>query len=158
MATLRILCKILLALFTVIWLTGCSNLNLGQPNQSDGTSTSNTYYPTKFRDLEVPNELTLDSSKTLYINTSSFAGGIVYLTGRLEVGSLTDFFIRTMQQNGWKLTGEAHYKNVLLAFSKPNKNCMITMYEGEFGSSTKVYAYVTEDIAAEAGGSGDGGL
>lgn len=157
MSTLRNVCKILLALSMVFWLTSCSSLDLGQSNPSDGTSTSNTYYPTKFRDLEVPNELTLDSSKTLYINTSSFAGGIVYMTGRLEVGSLTDFFVRTMQQNGWKLTGEAHYKNVLLAFSKPNKNCMITMYEGEFGSTTKVYAYMTEDLAA-GGSSGDGGL
>lgn len=152
----RNIIRILLSLFIAFWLTGCSSLNLGQTNQSDGTSTSNTYFPTKFRDLEVPNELNLDTSKTLYINTSSFAGGIVYMTGRLEVGSLTDFFLRTMQQNGWKLSGEAHYKNVLLAFSKPNKNCMITLYEGEYGSSTKVYAYMTEELTA--GGSGDGGL
>lgn len=152
----RNIIRILLSLFIASWLTGCSSLNLGQTNQSDGTSTSNTYYPTKFRDLEVPNELSIDTSKTLYINTSSFAGGIVYMTGRLEVGSLTDFFLRTMQQNGWKLSGEAHYKNVLLAFSKPNKNCMITLYEGEFGSSTKVYAYMAEELTA--GGNGDGGL
>lgn len=152
----RNIIRILLSLFIASWLTGCSSVNLGQTNQSDGTSTSNTYYPTKFRDLEVPNELSIDTSKTLYINTSSFAGGIVYMTGRLEVGSLTDFFLRTMQQNGWKLSGEAHYKNVLLAFSKPNKNCMITLYEGEFGSSTKVYAYMAEELTA--GGSGDGGL
>ncbi|MBA3015532.1 MAG: hypothetical protein KKD63_13270 [Proteobacteria bacterium] len=156
MATISNVCKILFTLLIVSWLTGCSNMNLGPTNQSDGTSTSNTYYPTKFRDLEVPNELTLDSSKTLYVNTSSFAGGIVYMTGRLEVRSLTDFFTRTMQQNGWKLTGEAHYKNVLLAFSKPNKNCMITLYEGELGTSTKVYAYMTEDLTS--GGSNDGSL
>lgn len=157
MTTKRNVLRILLSLVMVFWFAGCSSMNLGQTNQSDGTSTSNTYFPTKFRDLEVPNELTLDSSKTLYINTSSFAGGIVYMTGRLEVGSLTDFFLRTMQQNGWKLTGEAHYKNVLLAFSKPNKNCMITMYEGEMGTSTKVYAYMTEDLTA-GGNISNGGL
>jgi len=157
MITKRNACSILLSLCMIFWLTACSSLNLGQGNQSDGTSTSNTYYPTKFRDLEVPNELTIDTSKTLYVNTNSFAGGIVYMTGRLEVGSLTDFFVRTMQQNGWKLNGEAHYKNVLMAFTKPNKNCMITIYEGELGSSTKVYAYMTEDLAA-GGGSGSGGL
>lgn len=143
-----LICSLLLVL-----LAGCNGVNLGQnANQDGGTNTSQSYFPTKFRDFEVPNELKVDRDKTLFINTSSFNGGIVSLSGRLEVESLSDFFNQSMQKNGWKLTGEAHYKNNLLAFSKPNKNCMITIHAGEFGGSTKVYAYITEDLMAGGGG------
>lgn len=145
--------KILVFVLSLIMLTGCSGINLGQTSgQSDGTNTSESYYPTKFRDFEVPNDLKLDSSKTLIINTSSFNGGIIALSGRLEVESLTEYFTQSMEKNGWKLTGEAHYKNVLIAFSKANKNCMITLYQGELGVPTKVFAYIAEDLTAGGGG------
>ena len=143
--------------FTLLFmlLPGCTSMNLGQDSTpAEGTNTSQSYFPTKFRDFEVPNELKVDRDKTLFINTSSFIGGIVSLTGRLEVESLTDFFLQAMQRNGWKLTGEAHYKNVLLSFSKPGKNCMITLYAGELGTSTKVYAYMTEELTPGGGGGG----
>ena len=151
----RLTVPTLISALLLLFMTGCSSLNLGQDsNPSAGTNTSQSYFPTKFRDFEVPNELQVDRGKTLFINTSSFIGGIVSLTGRLEVESLTDFFIQSMQKNGWKLTGEAHYKNVLLSFSKPNKNCMVTLYAGELGMPTKVFAYMTEDLAAGGGGGG----
>lgn len=143
----------LIATAILIMLSGCSGLNFSQDSSQEGTNTAQSYFPTKFRDFEVPNELKVDSSKTLIVNTSSFNGGIVALSGRLEVESLTDYFTQSMQRNGWKLTGEAHYKNVLLAFSKTNKNCMVTIYEGELGTGTKVFAYMAEDLTAGGGGS-----
>lgn len=147
-----LLYKGLISTVLLFLLAGCSGLNFGGSTQSEGTNTAQSYFPTKFRDFEVPNELKVDSGKTLIINTSSFNGGIVALSGRLEVESLTDYFTQSMQRNGWKLTGEAHYKNVLLAFSKANKNCMVTIYEGELGTATKVYAYMAEDLTAGGGG------
>jgi len=143
--------KGLIVTLILFMLAGCSGMNLGGSTQSEGTNTTQSYFPTKFRDFEVPNELQVDSSKTLIVNTSSFNGGIIALYGRLEVESLTDFFTQSMQRNGWKLTGEAHYKNVLLAFSKGNNNCMVTIYEGELGTSTKVFAYMAEDLTTGGG-------
>lgn len=145
--------KSLITALLIFVLAGCTSMNLGGSSQTEGTNTAQSYFPTKFRDFEVPNELQLDNSKTLIINTSSFNGGIVALNGRLEVESLTDYFTQSMEKNGWKLTGEAHYKNVLLAFTKTNKNCMITIYEGELGSSTKVFAYMSEELVPGGGGS-----
>jgi hypothetical protein len=51
-----------------------------------------------------------------------------------------------MQKNGWKMTGEVRYENILLAFTKPNKNCMLTIYEGSYGTKSEVYVYITEDL------------
>ena len=147
-----ILTKGLVAATALFMLSACSSLDFGQGSSQEGTNTAQSYFPTKFRDFEVPNELKVDSGKTLIVNTSSFNGGMIALSGRLEVESLTDYFTQSMQRNGWKLTGEAHYKNVLLAFSKANKNCMITIYEGELGTSTKVFAYMAEELTAGGGG------
>ncbi len=151
-------CKTFITGLLLITLSGCTGMSLGQggSTQTEGTGSSQSYFPTKFRDFEVPNELKVDRSETLFVNTTSFNGGVVYLTGRLEVESLTDFFIQAMQRNGWKLNGEARYKNVLLAFSKPGKNCLISLYDGKLGTTTKVYAYITEDLAAGEGGGGGG--
>jgi hypothetical protein len=149
----RLIGNALISALFIILLAGCSSLNFGHgSDKTEGPEPSQSYFPTKFHDFEVPNELKLDRDTTLIINTSSFTGGIVSLTGRLEVDSLTDFFNQSMQKNGWKLMGEAHYKNVLLAFTKPNKTCMITIYEGQYGASTKVHAYMTEDLTAGGGG------
>lgn len=145
--------KVLISTVILLTLAGCTGMDFGGGSGGDGTNTSQSYFPTKFRDFEVPNELKVDSSKTLIINTSSFNGGIIALTGRLEVESLTDYFNQSMQRNGWKLTGEAHYKNVLLSFTKANKNCMVTIYEGELGTATKVFAYMTEDLTTGGGSS-----
>ena len=142
----------ILASLLLILLAGCTTIGGQDAATPEGTNTAQSYFPTKFRDFEVPNELKIDREKTLFINTSSFNGGVVNLSGRLEVESLAEFFVQAMQRNGWKLLGEAHYKNDILAFTKPNKSCMITLYAGEFGSSTKVYAYLTEDLSAGGGG------
>ena len=133
----------------VFLLSGCAAMKKDSDSPDAATNTppaNEPYFPTSFGDFEVPGELRLERKDTLFINTSSFVGGIVKLTGHVEVGSLTDFFVNSMQKNGWKITGEIRYENVLLSFTKPNKNCMITIYDGTYGTRTEVYAYITEDV------------
>jgi hypothetical protein len=138
------------ALLSLLMLSGCA----GWQTSSDSTEQMDTagitrnepYFPTKFNDFEIPGELQQERKKSMFINTSSFTGGILYFTGRVDVNSLTDFFVNTMQKNGWKMTGEVRYENILLAFTKPNKNCMLTIYEGSYGTKSEVYVYITEDL------------
>ncbi len=136
-------------------LSGCTSMNGPTPDAGDagnapkGISKNEPYFPTNFSDFEVPGELKIDRDNTLFINTSSFTGGVINFVGKIEVDSLTDFFINSMQKNGWRMTGEVRYKNILLAFTKPSKNCMITIFEGDYVAKTKVYVYITEDIAGK---------
>lgn len=85
------------------------------------------------------------------IKTESYAGGVMKFVGRVEVNSLADFFVNNMEKNNWKLVGSVKYKNVLLAFTKPNKTAMIMIMETELMRKTAVYIYVTDDIAARKG-------
>jgi hypothetical protein len=143
------------ALLSIFLLNGCAGMGTSKDSSEaeipSGLSRNDPYFPTKFNDFEVPGELKEERKKSMFINTSSFTGGILLFTGRVEVNSLTDFFVNSMQKNGWKLTGEVRYENIMLAFSKPNKNCMLTIYEGEYGSKTQVYVYITEDLQVGSG-------
>ena len=80
----------------------------------------------------------------------SFRGGILEYSGKVEINSLKDFIIQSMKNNQWKHVGEASYENILVAFTKPNKTCMITLEEGFGGSMGKTYIkmYITVDVAA----------
>jgi hypothetical protein len=143
----------LLLLVALLLPTGCAELDLGSSLGQDSTSAEpvaaaepEPYYPTDFKDILVPSELTWNREKSMSIRTASFAGGILNFSGRVDINSLTDFFIASMQKDGWRLSGSIKYKNVLLAFTKPQKTTLISIYQNEFGYKTEVSIYVTEDV------------
>ena len=81
------------------------------------------------------------------IKTESFRGGVWYYTGRVDVVSLKDFMTNSMKDNKWKLVGEATSKDVMLAFVKPNKTCMMVIADEAFGK-TSLTLYVAIDKTA----------
>ena len=81
------------------------------------------------------------------MRTDSFQGGIHSNSGRVQINSLRDYIIVSMRNNKWRLVGEASYKNVMLAFKKPNKTCMFVLSESL--GKTQANLYVTVDVAAE---------
>ncbi len=154
------LTHILCAIALTLTLGGCAEMNLGGPSAGLGPSPAVTkdepaiaenqpYYPTDFNDLLIPGELNWNREKSMTIRTSSFAGGILHFSGRVEINSLTDFFTVSMAKDGWKMAGSVKQKSNLLIFTKKNKASMITVSPGEFQMKTEVYVYITEDIAAE---------
>ena len=103
-----------------------------------------------YGDIELPIEMVLDTKNSMAMRTDSFQGGIHVYKGRVQVSSLRDYIIASMRNNKWKLVGEASYNNVMLAFTKPNKTCMVVMSESSAGAFGKTQAnfYVTVDVAA----------
>lgn len=147
---------IVLISFVFLLGSGCSTVSSSsksadQQGQQDPSKTiveNAPYYPTEFNDLLIPGELKFNNDKTMSIKTESFAGGILHFSGRVEMNSLAGFFETTMVKNGWKLTGTIKHKEILLAFVKPHKTCMIRVIKSGFGMSTEVFAYMTVDIAS----------
>lgn len=149
---------VLTVMFCGLALSGCAEMGLGGSDEERSSDSSRSdytdtqpYYPTDFKDLLIPSELTWKRENSMSISTESFAGGILNFTGRVEVNSLTDFFISSMQKNGWRMVGSAKYKKIMLAFTKPYKTCMFSIAESEFGLNTEVNVYITEDISARKG-------
>jgi len=136
----------------MIMLSGCSG-SLFSGSESNATiadvppiSKGIQDYP----DIELPSDMELVSEKSIAIRTDSFKGGIMNYSGRIEIQSLKNFIIGSMNRNRWKLVGEASSKEIMLAFTKPNKTCMVVVKEDFAGSlgKTHVFLYVTADLAA----------
>ena len=145
----RISTLVALASFVLV-IGGCSGKSQNQPAAGAGDLPPLASSVGSFGDLELPVEMKLDQEKTMSINTESFKGGILHYAGRVEVNSLKDFIIASMRNNKWKLVGEASYDYTLLAFTKPNKTCMVVLAESLGGSLGKTHAtlYVTADLSA----------
>ncbi|OQX10646.1 MAG: hypothetical protein BWK76_20355 [Desulfobulbaceae bacterium A2] len=102
-------------------------------------------------DIELPSEMKWDREKSLSIKTESFRGGVMLYSGRVDALSLRDFVTSAMRKNKWKLVGDATYKQMLLAFVKPSKTCMMIITDSLTPmGNTHVTAYVTVDETAAA--------
>lgn len=107
---------------------------------------SQPFYPKDFKEVLIPDGLTLDRTETMYIKSESFNGGILNYQGRLEVNSLVEYFENSMPQKGWTLSGSVKSANSLLIFTKPEKTCMISITESKLSVNTEVYIYVSENL------------
>lgn len=133
-------------------MTGCSGGGSGtssEPIKEDSLSQVTTMVES-YGDIELPLEMVLEPEKSMAMRTDSFQGGIHVYRGRVQIASLRDYIIASMRNHKWKLVGEASYKNVMLAFTKPNRTCMVVLSEDSTGVLGKTQAnfYVTVDVAA----------
>lgn len=140
---------VLLLMFNL--LSGCasSRPTTAPPVTEDGLNPVSTMVES-YGDIELPTEMVLDQDKSMAMRTESFQGGIHIYRGRVQLSSLREYLIASMRNHKWKLAGEASYDNSMLAFTKPNKTCMIVLSEDSTGflGKTQANLYVTVDMSA----------
>ena len=139
------------ALFLMLNMsTGCSSSRStsSQPISESELSPVSTLVES-YGDIELPVEMELEPEKSMAMRTDSFQGGIHVYRGRVQLASLRDYIIASMRNHKWKLVGDASYKNSMLAFTKPNRTCMVVLAEDATGVLGKTQAnfYVTVDLA-----------
>lgn len=150
-----------LALTSLVALSGCAELGLGGGSSDKGASSSDPFATTapsssmeqpyranEFSDILIPSEFSWDREKSMIVRTDSYVGGVLQYTGRVDISSAADFFSNNMPRSGWKLAGSTKYKNILLAFIKPNKTCTIVLSEDKLLMRTEIAIYVAEDTSA----------
>lgn len=140
---------VLCFLIVLLPLAGCTGKS-GAPLMDQSGLPPVSGFAGDLQDIELPTEMEWEREKSMTIKTESFNGGIWRYAGRVELLSLKDFLIGSMQTNKWKLVGEATSGDTLLAFVKPNKTCMMVLSESRFGK-TGLTLYVTIDRTAAAG-------
>ncbi|MCL2789934.1 MAG: hypothetical protein FWD79_04745 [Desulfobulbus sp.] len=130
-----------LGMMLAFMLAGCAqnktvgNDNAGLPQLSN--------FADDIKDITVPAELEWDRKGSMVIKTESFRGGIFTYKGRVELTSLKDYMVASMQDNKWRLVGETASKDIMLAFVKPNKTCMMVMSDGILGKAElKLYVAI----------------
>ncbi|MEW6428147.1 MAG: hypothetical protein AB1568_08960 [Thermodesulfobacteriota bacterium] len=150
-----------LALLLLLSLSGCSTLTASSDTATADPATggSQPFFPSGIYDIQIPAELEMNRNESMFINTASYAGGVLVYDGRVDIASLADFFETTMKKNGWTLAGSIRYKNVLLAFIKPNKSCIVKVVDAGVAFKTKLSIYLTQDSTVQGNGqNSDSGL
>lgn len=136
----------------VLLLTGCANTSLSQQDTlptGEGSLPPVSGFADDIEDIVIPTDMEWNREKSMGIKTESFHGGLWQYSGKVEIISLKDFMVSSMQDNKWKLVGEASSKDVMLAFVKPNKTCMMVIRDTSF-RKTQLTLYVTIDKTAAA--------
>lgn len=144
----KICVAVLLLAAALFPLTGCSSKSTVSTVDETGLPSVSSFAG-DLKDIELPTELEMDRKKSMTIKTESFNGGIWHYEGRVDALSLKDYVISSMHNNKWKLVGESTASDILLAFVKPNKTCMMVISESQI-LKTKLTLYVTDDRTAAA--------
>lgn len=148
-APLKRFCLIsFLLLTTMTLLSGCLSTS-SVPSADEVGLPSVSTFAGDFKDIELPTELEWDRARSMTIKTESFNGGVWHYAGRVDALSLKDYIISAMHNNKWKLVGESTATDILLAFVKPEKTCMMVVSDTQFGK-TRLTLYVTIDKTAAA--------
>jgi hypothetical protein len=136
---------------STLLLSGCVNSTAVGPDPMDasGALPPVSSFADDIQDIVIPTDMEWQRDQSMAIKTESFRGGIWHYQGKLEIISLKDFMVTSMEDNKWKLVGEATSKNIMLAFTKPNKTCMMILEDANF-SRTNLTLYVTIDKTATA--------
>jgi len=139
---------VFLGMALLLLSTGCaSNKNIVGTDAGGLPQVSN--FADDIKDITLPTELEWDRKNSMVIKTESFRGGIFIYKGRAEVMSLKDYMVASMQDNKWRLMGETASKDIMLAFVKPHKTCMMVISEGVLGK-TELKLYVAIDKTASS--------
>jgi hypothetical protein len=153
--------QLALIVVTLIWiaaLSGCSSMggqsNAAPPNPVGQQPTSTTATPSTpapsaasspsaprplfydFPDIPTPQELDLQSKESYVVQSGSIKTGILTLRGRVDLNSLISFFQMALPRENWKPKGAFRYQRSVLIFEKPDRICVIRLYEG------MIYTYV----------------
>jgi hypothetical protein len=98
-----------------------------------------------FPDIPIPSELKLDDQNWFVVESGGFKTGILTLKGRVDSKSVMAFFQAAMPRENWKPRGGFSYRRSVLIFEKPDKTCVINLYD------TLYYTYVEIYVAPVSG-------
>ncbi len=130
---------LILALF---FLWSCSTTTAKKPTP-ESAPPKPFYTGTEFPDIVIPKDLSLDQNKSMLVHTKNYVGGVLVAKGRVKASSLEEFFKNQLRARGWDLVGSIYYRNILLAFKRPNGFCMIYITGSSFNTEVQIWASET---------------
>lgn len=124
---------VLVAAAFLIVLSGCDKVPF--MNEEPPAPPSHSH----FDDVLIPSEMSVDRDNSFVFETQGFKAGTLYFKGRVDVDSLTDFFKNSMPKDGWRLKSIFRHPKTVLLFEKPDKNCIVMIYENTLFTYLEVW-------------------
>lgn len=137
-----------LILSCFLCLPGCSTSGSQAPPPNPVAQSSPAPAPTPgmprpqfldFPDIPIPSELKVVPDDSYVFQSGAFKTGLLTLKGRVDINSVINFFQTAMPRENWKAKGGFRYRRSILVFDKPDKTCIINLYEKTYYSYVEVY-------------------
>jgi hypothetical protein len=147
-------CSLCLLLIQLV-LSGCTLQSAPPPNPitaeqraSEAPQTAAAMQPLfyEFPDVPIPHELTLVHGDSYVYQEGKLRVGLLTLRGRVDLQSVVNFFRLAMPRHGWILKGGFSYRRSFLLFEKPDRTCVINIYERFFFTYVEVYIAPTGKV------------
>ncbi len=125
-------------LLCFLLLSGCATG--GGLFSSEDAEPVNQYFTAEFADVQLPNELKEDASKTMITFAASGSKfGVQVFSGRVDTVYVMNHMRKTMSSNGWTLRSALRTKNSVMIFEKPDRMASIMISEGVVSSTVHVF-------------------
>ncbi len=99
----------------------------------------NTDFYYDFDDILVPKEMELQTADSFVLETPDAKHGVMVFSGKVEMLSLTNFFINNMMKDNWVLLSAFKSKRTILLFEKPSKYCVVNITDGKFKTLLEIW-------------------
>ncbi|MBW2411427.1 MAG: hypothetical protein JRF72_16640 [Deltaproteobacteria bacterium] len=141
------LCCLAMVLSMLLLICGCSSTSQKkdepetQPVAEAQKEESPLYYD--FGDVPVPPELKLVTKSSFVYRTQGFSAGVIVLKGRVELGSLIEFFENNMAKDNWQVVSTFKSTRTLLLFQKENRWCVINITDETYNTHVEIWVAPT---------------
>jgi hypothetical protein len=127
------------ALVGLALIAGCSRLGSERKASEEAPPVGEQARYHYFQDVLIPHGLKAEMDESFLYETPSLKVGRLVFSGRVQAHSLVNFFTANMEKDGWKLVNKFGFKDVVLNFSKPDKNCTINIYDKPIKTIVEVW-------------------
>ena len=134
---------VLMSLILVLMLTGCAQLKNATSSGSSTPETRPSPRYLDFADILIPGELERVAKECTITN----GFGKLVVSGRVEVESLSQFFITSMNSEGWVSLNQYKFQgSVKLFFKKPDKFASVLIEENPLATRVELWVVPQEKI------------
>ncbi|UCD72245.1 MAG: hypothetical protein JSW70_04410 [Syntrophobacterales bacterium] len=120
-------------------ITGCSSLGAERSASKDAPPVGERARYYHFEDVLIPHALKLEMDKSFIYENPSLKVGRLVFSGRVQAYSLVNFFTYNMEKDGWRLVNKFGFKDLVLNFSKENRNCTVNIYDRPINTIVEVW-------------------
>jgi len=143
----------------LIFMVGCTTTGLTQKQTSPAPTVEKkepvaVYYD--FKDVLIPQELSIDDDATVIISTPGLTSGVLALRGRVQKNSLFNFFRINMIKDNWNIVSQIKSPKItMLVFRKANRWAVVNIREKDIYTYVEIGVAPTQESQPQPMGSGE---
>lgn len=134
----------ILILMLLLSTVSCAQMQTGgasdnEPGAVPATTAEESDFYYDFDDILVPKEMELQTKDSFILETPSMKSGVMVFEGKVEVVSLTNFFINNMMKDNWQMRSAFKSNRTILVFEKMNRYCIMNITDDKFTTLLEIW-------------------